>query len=552
MKTIKRRAFIMSAPIAGIVFAACGPNQTAEPRPAGTSAPSTGSTGSTGSTQSATTAPSGAAGRPVRGGTITIAMPRDAVTFDPIRQNDSYSAVVLNMVVDTLYEIDSKNNVVGRLVEKTENPQPNVYIMTLRKGIKFQDGSDLTADAVKFNLERHMTAANSVRSQDVREIQSVEVPDPYTVRVTLKQPFAPFLSKLTFGAGFVLNPRAVQSLGDNLQRDLTGAGSGAFRLASWQKDVAITLERNPTYWKKDADGGALPYLDRIVLKSFPDENVRLTNVRTGDADAMIGNPPYKDIADLSKDPNLTVHEALGQGLGLLFLNSQTEPFNNAAVRRALSYAIDRAQIRKTVYFDYGKVLDTPIPEALPWAHVKDGPYLRRDVAKARQELQSAGKSSVTFTLQTSNASPELQQEAELIKDQIKEVGFNMEIQLLEFATVVANGGSGAFQALRLGWSGDVDPDTMYSLLATGAGFNFGRYSNPQFDKLLNDGRATPDQSKRATAYHDAQKLLYQEQPMVVFFNPPQFATMRKSTQGYPNNYNGYWGSRDFDKMWKRT
>jgi peptide/nickel transport system substrate-binding protein len=425
--------------------------------------------------------------------------------------------------------------------------------MTLRKGIKFQDGTDLNAEAVKFNLERHMNAQPaSVRSQDVKDIEKIETPDASTIRITLKAPFAPFPSKLTGGAGYILSPKAIQSLGEGLQRDLKDAGSGPYKFVSWQKDTSVTLEKNPTYWKKDTDGSTLPYLDRIVFKPFPDENVRLTNLKTGDADVMVGNPPYKDIADLKRDTNLNVNEVPGIGWSLMFLNSTSEPFNNPAVRRALSYSLDRAQIKKTVFFDNGVSLGTPIPPSIPWAHQKDDPYMRRDVAKAKSELQAAGKTApVRFAFQISNASPELQQTAELIKDQIKEAGFEMEIQLLEFATVVANGGSGAFQSLGLGWSGDVDPDTLYSLLYTGAGFNFGKYSSPQMDKLLSDGRATVEQAKRADIYKQAQQLFFQDQPLIVYFNAPQIMVSRKSVQAAQNTYNGYWGTRDFDKVWKR-
>ena len=141
--------------------------------------------------------------------------------------------------------------------------------------------------------------------------------------------------------------------------------------------------------------------------------------------------------------------------------------------------------------------------------------------------------------------------AELIKDQIKDVGISMEIQLIEFATVVQNGNTGDYQALSLGWSGQVDPDgDLYPLFYTKAGFNFAKYSNADFDKLLDDGRQNLDQAKRAQAYKDAQKILLQDQPMIVFYNAPQISVTRKEIQNYPQTYNGYWGVRDLDKVWR--
>jgi peptide/nickel transport system substrate-binding protein len=267
----------------------------------------------------------------------------------------------------------------------------------------------------------------------------------------------------------------------------------------------------------------------------------------------MGNPPFKDIEDLKKSTDLQYKEIAGLGFQFIFLNTQKEPFTNPAVRRALSYAIDRDQIRQAVYFSAGKTLQLPVPEVIPWAFQSDGlPYGKRDVAKAKSELAAAGVTDASFTFQISNASPQLQQVAELIKDQIKEVGINMDIQLIEFATVVQNGNTGEYQALSLGWSGDVDPDgDLYSLFYTKAGFNFAKYSNPAFDKLLDDGRQNLEQAKRAASYKDAQKIVLDDQPMVVFYNPPQISVVRKDIQNYPQTYSGFWGARDYSKIWRQ-
>ncbi len=501
-------------------------------------------------TQPAATA---AAGKPVKGGQLTVAMERDPTTFDPTKSQDVYSNAIIGLTCDSLYKVDDKGAVVGSLVEKTDNPQPNVYVMTLRKGVKFQDGTDVNAEAVKFNLDRHRNDPKGTRIQDVKDITDIATPDPYTVQVTLKAPFAPFTSKLTGGAGYVQSPAALAKLGDNLQRDLTGAGSGPYKFTQWQKDTQIVLERNPDYWGKDADGTQLPYMDRIIFKPFPDENVRLTNVKTGDADVELGAPPYKDVEDLRKSADLTVKEIPGLGFQFIFINNDKPPFNTAGVRRALSYAIDREEIRLAVLFGTGKTLQLPVPEVIPWAYVKTGlPYGQRDVNKAKQELQAAGASNPSFTFQISNNSPQLQQVAELVQNQVKDAGISIDIQLIEFATIVQNGNTGEYQALSLGWSGDVDPDgDLYSLLYTKAGFNFPKYSNPQFDKLLDDGRQNLDQAKRAQAYMDAQKILLDDQPMIVLYNQPQISVTRKEIQNYPQTYNGYWGVRDLDKVWRK-
>jgi peptide/nickel transport system substrate-binding protein len=499
-----------------------------------------------------TTAPAAtAAGKPVKGGTLTVATQRDATTFDPTKSQDVYSNDIISLTCDTLFEVDDKGQVVGRLVDKVDNPDPTTYVFTLHKGIKFQDGTDLNADAVKFNFMRHMNDPKSTTIQDWKPIQSIETPDASTVKITLSQPFAPFLSRLTTGLGFVQSPAALQKLGDNLQRDLTGAGSGPYKFVSWEPDNQIILERNPDFWRKDSGGDTVNYADRIIFKPFPDENVRLTNIKTGDAQAMAGNPPFKDVASLKQTTDLTLGQAPGLGFQFLFLNTSKAPFDNPAVRRALAYSIDRDQLIQAVDFGNATLATLPIPASVTWANMKNTPYDKRDIDKAKQELASAGVSGpISFSLQISNASPQLQQIAELIKDQIKDAGFEMDIQLIEFATIVQNGNTGDYEALSLGWSGNVDPDgDTYPLFYTGAGFNFAKYSNPDADKALDAGRTNLDQAKRAQAYMDFQKILLQDQPMIVLLSENQLATVRKNVQNWPNNYNGWFGGRDYNRAW---
>jgi peptide/nickel transport system substrate-binding protein len=444
------------------------------------------------------------------------------------------------------------------VIEKAENPDPATYLWTLRQGIKFQDGTDLNAEAVKFNLNRHIQDPKSVRNQDVKTITAIDTPDARTVKLTLSAPYAPFPNKVAgVGAGALLSPAAVAKLGDNLQRDLTGAGAGAYKFKEWQRDTQVTVERNESYWKKDADGSALPYLDSFTFKIFPDENVRLTNVKTGDADILQANPPPKDVADLKTNGDLTVLSTPDVGWQFLTLNTAKEPFNNPAIRRAFSYAIDRDQIVKTVLFNAtGKVQDTPVPDTIPWAYDKDAaahPYLKRDIAKAKSELAAGGKpNGFKFTMQISNASPVIQQTAELIKDQIKEIGLDLQIQPIEFATVVSNANAGDYESSYIGWSGGTDPDDhLYSLFYTKAGFNLSKYTNPEMDKLLDSGRTTLDQAKRGDIYKQAQKILMQDQPFIILSQNVRIFVARKKIQSMPTTFNGYWGTRDYDRMWKQ-
>jgi len=490
-------------------------------------------------------------GAPKTGGTLRIALETEINTLDPNTSGLVVEREIYYNLYDSLLGIDAKLNFVPELATKWSFTDDKTLVLTLRKDVKFQDGTDFNADAVKFNFMRHMNDPKSTTIQDWKPIQSIETPDPYTVKITLSQPFAPFLSRLTTVLGFMQSPTAVQKLGDNLQRDLTGAGSGPYKFVSWQPDNQIVLEKNPDFWRKDANGDTINYPDKMIFKPFPDENVRLTNLKTGDADTMAGNPPFKDVASLKESSDLTLSQIPGLGFQFFFLNTSKAPFDNPAVRRALAYSIDRDQLVQAVNFGNANPLTLPMPQSVSWAYMKGTPYDKRDIDKAKQELSGAGVSGpINFSLQISNASPQLQQVAELVKDQIKDAGFEMDIQLIEFATIVQNGNTGDYQALSLGWSGSVDPDgNMYPLFYTKAGFNFAKYSNPDLDKALDAGRTNLDQAKRAQAYMDAQKIMLQDQPMIVLYSENQLTTVRNKVQNWPNNYNGWFGGRDYNRAW---
>lgn len=555
---VRRRRFlgVSGMGLAAAIAAACGGggnNNTSGSQSNATTAPSGGGTTTAGGA-SATSAATAAAAKVNRGGAFNVAIARDLTTLDPTRNQDVYGGSVLSMVAEGIYEVDKNANTVPRVAQKAESPEPNVYVWTLRPGIKFQDGTDLNSEAVKFNINRHIDDPKSVRHQDVTDVTSIETPDPNTVKLTLKQPYAPFPTKMgSGGAGTLLSPAVVQKLGDNLQRDLTNAGAAAFKFKEWQKDTQVTLLRNETYWKKAADGSALPYVDSVVLKIFPDENVRLTNVQTGDSDALQGNPPPKDVASLRTSSDPLYKEIPAIGWSFMTVNCAKEPFNNPAARRALSYAIDRGQILQTVFFNVGIVQDTPVPSTIAWAYdANNHPYAKQDMAKAKDELAKAGMANgFKFTLQISNASPVIQQTAELMKDQIKGLGIDLTIQPLEFGTVVQNATNGNYDSALIGWSGSTDPDgNLYSLFYTKAGFNLAQYSNPQLDQLLDKGRTTLDQAQRGDIYKQAQQILFQDQPFLVYYQGVQGTVFRKIVQNYPMTYNGYWGAADYDQVWK--
>jgi len=471
-----------------------------------------------------------AAAKVKTGGTLNIGVSRDATNLDAAKSQDVYSSYVQAQIVEALFLGTNDFKIAGNTVDKVENPDNTTYLFHLHPGIKFQDGTDFNADAVKWNFQRHIDDKASVRNADVKPITAMESVDATTLKITVGAPYAPFLSKLTGGAGYMYSPTTFQKLGANLPNDLTAAGSGPFKFTSWQHDNQITLDKNPTYWRKDDTGTVYPYLDKLILKPIPDENTRLANLKTGDLD-YIESPPPKDLKSIQSNSDLVYKQIPGLSFSFIMLEVEKDPFQDKRVRQALSYSIDRQAVADTVNFGTVVPADTEIPGTL-FGSIQ-GPYLKQDIAKAKSLLQQAGKSSVDFTIQYSNASPLLQQTFELMKDQMSPAGLNMTLQPIEFATVVDNGNKGNYQAGGLGWNGAVDPDGFcYQLFKTKAGFNLSHISDANLDALLDKGQQTLDVAARTEIYHQIMQTLIDLQPFVIFSWGVFQQTTRKNVQNF--------------------
>ena len=532
-----RRGFIRGAGVAATVvtlapsLAACGGSK----KNARTTGAATASVAAAGRTS---TAAASAAEKPVRGGTLTMAMAADITSFDPAKIQDGYSNAASSNMVDALVRFDHDLKPQPGLATSWDvSSDATQFTFHLRPSVKFHDGTDFNADAVKFNLNRQIQDKAAVRHQDVADVQDVTVIDPMTIKLTLGHSFAPFLTKLSSGAGYMLSPAAVQKLGDKLSADFTGAGTGPYKFQEWAKADHFTAVRNESYWEKDANGAQLPYADKIILKPIPDENTRLANLKSGEVDAFrIGEgPPPKDVAAIKQDPTLTYRDE--PGLIVEFINFEVDkpPFDRKELRQALSYAIDRSQIVKTVLYDTAAPWDTMIPPTVFGSDPNYHPYLKQDIDKAKQLLQQAGQTKLSFTCQVSSNAAINQQMFELIKDQIAPAGFDMQIQEIDFTTWLANANKGDYQVGGgVNWGGGIDPDGyFYSLFYTKAGFNITHYSNPDLDKLMDQGRQTLDQQARIPIYRQLNKSLAEDLPFTVTYTPVTSVLTLKKVHNYP-------------------
>jgi peptide/nickel transport system substrate-binding protein len=514
---------------------------------AGTTTSSGAATG-TGATAAASPAPAQAAGGTVKkGGALKAGLDGDILTFDPLTSGAYADREVYYNIYDTLVAFDTNLQIIPALAEKWETPDPKTYIFHIRQGMKFHDGTDVNADAVKFNIDRYLTDKASRRKAEIDTITSVDVMDPYTVKFNLKAGFSPLLPTLADRAGMILSPKVIQALGpDALAAKPVGAGSGPFMFVEAVKDDHITVARNPNYWKKDASGAPLPYLDKVTYRPITDPTVLLANVKTDDIDVTY-QIAAKDVAAVKSGSELVLKDTAGLGFNALQFNATKEPFNTKELRQAVCEALDRDQILKVVNFGVGQIAQGPIPPS-SWAYDANYKPYGANIVKAKEYLKAGGKpDGFTFDLKIGSGSPTTTQLAQLIKDQMAKAGITMNIVQEERTVLNTDQMGGNFQMVTFGWSGRADPDgNLYNIFHTGGGLNYGAYSSPPVDDALEKARAASDQSQRKDLYQQAQKLLVDDGAMAFYSFSPAYLIMQPKVQGvnlYPDfmmRFDGAW------------
>jgi peptide/nickel transport system substrate-binding protein len=482
-------------------------------------------------------------GTPKMGGTLKVAQETEINTLDPNTSGLLVEWEIYYNMYDSLLGIDSKLNFVPDLATSWKYPDPQTLVLTLRQGVKFQDGTDFNADAVKFNLDRYMTSTDpaAARKSDLASVQSVEATSPNTVTLHLKKPDATLLAAMVDRAGMMLSPTAIKQLGTSLATAPVNAGTGAFEFVEWKRDDHLTLKRNPSYWRKDSAGRSLPYLDQVIYRPITDLNAILAAVKTGDVD-VARVVAGKDVASVKADSTLVYRDTPSLGYGGFELNVSAPPFNDPARAKAVALAVDRNQILQNVGFGVGVVSYGPITSA-SWAFdTSEKIYDKPDPAKAK-----ATATGFSFTLKTANTQDAIQT-GQLIQAQLKQAGITVNLLPEDFGKLTLETRvQHQFDAALSGWSGRIDPDgNMYAFWHTGGSFNDGRYSNPQVDQLLEQGRATTDQAKRKQIYQEAQKIIVGDAAYIFTTNPVVPQITSKKVQGFTlipdgiNRFAGVW------------
>jgi peptide/nickel transport system substrate-binding protein len=441
-----------------------------------------------------------AAGQPLR-----IGLKDDPDILDPTLARTFASRTVFIGLCDKLFDVDDKLGLVPQLATGWSWADQRTLRITLRPGVTFHDGRPMDAEAVRHSLHRHLTMQGSFRRGELTNLQAIEVVDPLTILLRLDAPSGAFLSQLSDRAGMILSPAAVEAAGRDFGRAPVCAGP--FRFVERIAQDRIVLDRFPQYW--DA---ARIHIPRVTFQAIPDNTARRANLQAGALDVAMQVEP-DDVPALRRNARLRIAQAEELGYQVITFNiangprSRTPFGQDARIRAAFEAAIDRQAINQVVYGGQYSPTVQPVPPASPYHLRAIGPVPGRDLDRARALLREAGATTpVSLSLTVPN-SPDLRQVGEMIQAMVREAGFDLRLNAMEYASGLAASNRGDFEASLTAWSGRPDPDgNIYHGAHSRGATNEGKYADPEVDRLLDAARAETDPPKRLALYDAAWRI----------------------------------------------
>lgn len=441
----------------------------------------------------------------------------DAGTLDPRVMRDTTAYRVNNLLYDGLVQLDADLQPKPDLAESWSNPEPTVWVFNLREGVKFHDGTILDADDVVYTFETILDPELKARFRSLfTPIETIEAVDGNTVRITLKEPYAPLLSYLDMG----IVPKDYVEGGGDLSSN--PVGTGPVRLASWERGTKIVLEPFADHWS-----GA-PAIDGFEFVVVGDNTARAQAFEAGDLDIIQSPLSPQDIGRLVAN-NRFQNAVLG-GLGITYLNiNVSDPLlSDAGLRNALSMLVDQETIVNHIYEGVDQ-LATSILLPSSWAYSASIEQPAFDPDGAAALFASLGWTDsngdgildrdgedLSLVLSTHSEDPNRIQSLEYIQAIMLDNGVDASISISDWPAFSAAVRGGEHQIALLGWLNIVDPDRlMYAQFHSTGTLNWGGYSNASVDSLLDTGRASIDIAERTAAYQAAASMIAEELPYFV-------------------------------------
>jgi ABC-type transport system substrate-binding protein len=431
---------------------------------------------------------------PTSGGEAVFGLEADWHPMDPLRADAVDDADVDYAIYDTLLKVTPGGELKpGLATGYTVSQDGLTYELTLRPGLKFQDGTPLDAAAVKFNLDRELDPKNDCWCRAfISSIHSVDAKDKEHVVLHLAKPYAPLPYTLAsiFG-GLVASPTAIQKYGKDYGNHPVGAGP--FRFVSQQTGNYVTVERWDGYWEK-----GYPHLDKVTFRAIPDAQARYSSLLSGSIQSD-ENAAFRQVVAAKANPKVHVQSIPALGTIFVMFEVQKPPFDKVEARRAVGYATNFAVLNKGLFHGLYTPVQSPFPSG-SWAHQPSVPgYPAYDLAKARELIKKMG--GLSFTLSVQN-SPEQLQLAEALQSEWKQAGLKVTIKQEDQVTLINDAHTAGYQAALYRYKGSFDPGLNVSpFFGCNASFNHVNLCDKDLDVLMQQGLAEQDKTKRLAIYH---------------------------------------------------
>ncbi|HBV23712.1 MAG TPA: glutathione ABC transporter substrate-binding protein [Jeotgalicoccus sp.] len=488
-------------------------------------------------------------GAAAEGGTLTLAMPSDAVSMDPHGSNDVPSEQIRDTIYEPLLTQDENFEIVPVLAEEYEQIDDTTWEFKLREGVTFHDGSEFNAEVVKANIERVKDVAKaSPRAFLLDMVSEVNIIDDYTVELVTEYPFAPLANNLTHGAGKMISKDLIdadyQQALDEAGSDLTleeyyelrtegggeheavaneissfvgqlvesePVGTNYFKFESRSPGEQTAVVRNDDYW------GDTSLLDGVNFKVVSEPGSRIAELESGSSDAILATLSSNiERVDSNEDVTLLRNDSVS--IDYIGFNTEKEPFNDPKVRQAITHAFDSQAVLEGVYNGSGTPAEAPLaPGVLGYSEDLEG--LDYDMERAQELLDEAGVEDLTINLMVNDDNPERVDVALWLQESLSTLGITVNVEQVEWGAYLAATGAGEHDMFILGWSNSTgDPDNGIAPLFhsdnIGDTGNRSFYNNPELDSILDEARQSTEESEREQLYMDAQQILVDDAPAI--------------------------------------
>ncbi len=484
---------------------------------------------------------------PVRGGTFTYGRYADSLFLDPVFTDANLDIWILTNIYETLIQIGpgGKGLVPGLATNWAFSKDGKTFTLTLRSGVKFSDGSSLTAEDVKFSLDRARNPDNGAWNFLLGSLSSIATKGNQVI-LTLKNPDPSLPAALaTFNSAILPKKLYSASKGkDEKERAKAFAekpvGTGPFMLKEWKRSTSMTLVKNPNYWRKGADGKPLPYLDGIRFEIVPDDSARILKLQSGEL-AGAEFIPFARVAELQADPKLNMKLFPSTRVNFVVMNNRPKlkdgsdnPLSNLKLRQALNYATDQKALIKVVTFGLGKPMTSYLSSSTPLQAPQPGyPY---NLDKAKQLFSESGfAEGLEISVQIVAGSADQIALTTALQQMWDAIGVKLKIEQFDSATTNARYQDADFQMQVNYWTDDIaDPNELTAYAAdfdSSEAFRTG-FKSDEIHKLFMQSQQETNPVKRAEQYKRIQEIYMAGAPMIFLYEQPFAVALSKKVRDF--------------------